>query len=73
VGAIKEIYGIILGMARDGAAVIVISSSIKEILSLAETVFVIHGGQLVHSARKKDCTHDQLLAISMKGRPREAA
>lgn len=73
VGAIKEIYDIILHLAREGAAVIVISSSVKEILSLAETVFVIHDGDLVHRAPKADCTHDQLLALSMQGRVREAA
>ena len=73
VGAIKEIYDIILQMARDGAAVIVISSSTKEILSLAERVFVIHDKELAHDAPKKSCTYDQLLAISMKGRAKEAA
>ena len=73
VGAIKEIYDIILHMARDGAAVIVISSSVKEILSLAETVFVIHDKELTYTSPKKACTYDQLLAISMKGREKKAA
>jgi ABC-type sugar transport system ATPase subunit len=73
VGAIKEIYDIILQMAREGAAVIVISSSTKEILSLAERVFVIHDKELAHDAPKKSCTYDQLLAISMKGRAKVAA
>jgi ABC-type sugar transport system ATPase subunit len=73
VGAIKEIYDIILHMARSGAAVIVISSSTKEILSLAERVFVIRDKELVHAAPKKSCSYDQLLAISMTGRARTAA
>lgn len=73
VGAIKEIYDTILHLAREGAAVIVISSSIKEILALSERVMVIHDGALVHEAPKKDCTHDQLLAIAMQGRSRKAA
>ena len=73
VGAIKEIYDVILNMAREGVAVIVISSSVKEILSLAETVFVIHDGDLVHEAPKSECTYDQLLAIAIQGRVREAA
>ncbi len=72
VGAIKEIYDIILHMARQGAGVIVISSSTKEILSLAERVLVIRDKELVHAAPKKRCTYDQLLAISMKGRARAA-
>jgi ABC-type sugar transport system ATPase subunit len=73
VGAIKEIYDIILQMARRGAGVIVISSSIKEILSLAERVFVIRDRVLAHAAPKKACSYDQLLAISMTGHARTAA
>jgi ABC-type sugar transport system ATPase subunit len=73
VGAIKEIYDIILHMARSGAAVIVISSSTKEILSLAERVFVIRDKELAYAAPKKSCSYDQLLAISIKGRARTAA
>lgn len=68
VGAIKEIYDIILRMAEGGAAVIVISSSTKEILSLAERIIVIRNGSVVHDAPKRDCNYDQLLAISMGGR-----
>jgi ABC-type sugar transport system ATPase subunit len=73
VGAIKEIYDIILQMAHAGAAVIVVSSAAKEILSLAETVMVIHDGEIVHVGPKAECTHDQLLALAMSGRPKEAA
>ena len=73
VGAIKEIYDIILQMAHSGSAVIVISSSVKEILSLAESVFVIHDSELTYTSPKKACTYDQLLAISMKGREKLAA
>ena len=73
VGAIKEIYDIILHLAGQGAAIIVISSMIHEILALSETVFVMHDERLVYRGPKRDCTHDQLLAISMQGRSRMAA
>ena len=73
VGAIKEIYDIILHIAASGAAVIVISSAAKEVMSLAETVFVIHDGRAVHRAPKKQCTHDQLLTLSMGGQLGRAA
>ncbi len=73
VGAIKEIYDVILHLAGSGAAVIVISSSIKEILALSERVMVIHDGELVHEAPKQDCSYDQLLALAMQGRSRKAA
>ena len=73
VGAIKEIYDIILQAAREGAAVIVISSSIEEILSLSESVLVIHDGIAVHRGPTRDCTEDRLITLSLGGRPREAA
>jgi len=73
VGAIKEIYDIILQAAREGAAVIVISSSIEEILSLSESVLVIHDGLPVHRGPTRDCSEDQLITLSLGGRPREAA
>lgn len=73
VGAIKEIYDIILKMADEGAAVIVITSSIKEIMSLAEHVLVIHDKELIHAAPKKACSYDQLLATTLKGRVAQAA
>jgi len=68
VGAIKEIYDIILHLAAAGAAVIVISSSAKEIISLSERVIVIREGEIVFEGKKSDCSHDQLLAISIHGR-----
>lgn len=68
VGAIKEIYDIILKLAEHGAAVIVISSSTKEILSLAERVIVIREGEVVHEGPKKAIDYDQLLTIAMGGK-----
>ena len=68
VGAIKEIYDIILQLAGAGAAVLVISSSAKEIISLSERVIVIREGEIVFEGKKSDCSHDQLLAISIQSR-----
>ncbi|MDR5651622.1 sugar ABC transporter ATP-binding protein [Ruixingdingia sedimenti] len=73
VGAIREIYDIILRLADSGAAVIVITSSTREILSLAERVMVIRNGVVVHEAPKSECNHDQLLALSMGGRGTKTA
>ena len=68
VGAIKEIYDVILQLANAGAAVIVISSSAKEIISLSERVIVIREGEVVFEGKKSDCSHDQLLSISIQSR-----
>jgi ABC-type sugar transport system ATPase subunit len=73
VGAIKEIYDIVLHLAAAGAAVLVISSSAKEIISLSERVIVIREGEIVFEGKKSDCSHDQLLSISIQSRSGMAA
>ena len=73
IGAIKEIYDIILHLARDGAAILVVSSSLREILALSDRVLVIHDGALVSEAPKTEWTYDALLAVTMQGRHRRAA
>jgi ABC-type sugar transport system ATPase subunit len=73
IGAIKEIYDIILHLAREGAAVIVVSSSLREILALSDRVLVIHDGALVGEAPKADWSYDELLAATMQGKHRRAA
>jgi ABC-type sugar transport system ATPase subunit len=73
IGAIKEIYDIILQLAREGAAVLLVSSSIREILALSDRVMVIHDGMLVTEAPKTSWTYDELLAVTLQGRHRRAA
>lgn len=73
VGAIKEIYDIILGLARSGAAVLLVSSSLRETLAMADRIIVIHDGEKVAEAPKKDWTYDELLAVTLSGMSRRAA
>lgn len=73
IGAIKEIYDIILHLAREGAAVLLVSSSIREILVLSDRVMVIHDGMLVTEAPKTSWTYDELLAVTLQGHHRCAA
>lgn len=64
VGAIREIYGIILDMARQGSAVIVISSTIKEILALSEKVMVIQDGAVSLFKDRDEVRYEELLALA---------
>ncbi len=68
VGAIKEIYGIILDMARRGSAVIVISSAIKEILALSEKVMVIQDGAMALYKDRSEARYEELLALAIMSR-----
>jgi ABC-type sugar transport system ATPase subunit len=73
IGAIREIYDIILQLARDGAAVVLVSSSLHETLALSDRVMVIHDGVLVAEAPKASWTYDELLAVTLSGKHRRAA
>lgn len=73
IGAIKEIYDIILNLVRDGAAVLLVSSSLVEILALSDRVMVIHDGELVAEAPKASWSHDELLAVTLRGKQQHAA
>ena len=54
VGARAEIYGLIRRLADDGAAVVVVSSEIPEVLGLADRVLVISDGRAVHEGPADD-------------------
>jgi ABC-type sugar transport system ATPase subunit len=73
VGAIKEIYDIIMQLAQDGAAVLLVSSSLRETLALADRVMVIHDGNCVAEALKTNWTYDELLAVTLSGKSKTAA
>lgn len=73
VGAIKEIYDIILQLAQQGAAVLLVSSSLREMLALADRVMVIHDGNRVAEAPKTNWTYDELLAVTLSGKSKTAA
>lgn len=73
IGAIKEIYDIILQLARDGAAIVLVSSSLREVLALSDRVMVIHDGTRVAEAPKTSWTYDELLAVTLSGKKRAAA
>jgi ABC-type sugar transport system ATPase subunit len=73
VGAITEIYQVILRVAREGAAVIVLSSTLHEVLALSETIMVIYGGAEIFKAKRSGCNYDMLLGISMTGQVTSAS
>ena len=54
VGTKAEVHRLIASLARDGVAVLVISSELPEVLSLADRILVMHEGRLA-----AELTHDQ--------------
>lgn len=68
VGAIAEIYEVILRVASEGAAVLVISSSLREILALSESIMVVYAGEQVCRLPRSAFNYDSLLATTMTGK-----
>ncbi|WP_275005559.1 sugar ABC transporter ATP-binding protein [Promicromonospora iranensis] len=67
VGARSEIYNLIRRLADDGAAVIVVSSEIPEVLGLADRVLVISDGRTVHDSPADDIDEHRVLDLVMEG------
>jgi ribose transport system ATP-binding protein len=62
VGAKREIYFLIQRLARQGLAVIVISSELIELIGLAHRVVVMRGGRLVATVAGAQMTEETMIA-----------
>jgi ABC-type sugar transport system ATPase subunit len=56
-------------MADQGAAILIISSELPEVLGLCQRILVMHSGQLVgevdgHSASEEDVLHLAMLGVA---------
>ncbi|ROP27116.1 sugar ABC transporter ATP-binding protein [Pseudokineococcus lusitanus] len=68
VGARAEIYALINQLAASGAAVVVVSSEIPEVLGLADRVLVISDGRVVHTGPADQIDEHGVLDLVMEGR-----
>ncbi|EPX62707.1 Ribose ABC transport system, ATP-binding protein RbsA [Cystobacter fuscus DSM 2262] len=62
VGAKRDIYFLIEALAREGRAVIVISSELMELIGLCHRVAVMRGGQLRTTLEADHLTEEELIA-----------
>jgi ribose transport system ATP-binding protein len=66
VGAREEIHRLIRGLAGEGAAVVIISSDLDEILSLSDRVAVMHEGRVTGVlARDSACTPEAIMRLAV--------
>lgn len=63
VGAKREIYALIAGLAERGAGVIVISSELEEIVGLCQRVLVLREGRLVGELRGTEVSEGAILSL----------
>lgn len=61
VGAKAEIYGIIVELARNGVAIILISSELPELIAMMDRCLVLRDGRLVHEFNRDTITENGLM------------
>ncbi|WP_409079182.1 sugar ABC transporter ATP-binding protein [Rhizobium sp. NZLR11] len=65
VGAIEEIHSALRELAREGVAVVVISSYLPEVLKLADRVLVARRGQIVAEFASAEATEARIMAAAL--------
>ncbi|RMI13442.1 sugar ABC transporter ATP-binding protein [Cellulomonas triticagri] len=67
VGARAEIYALVRRLADEGAAVVVVSSEIPEVLGLSDRVLVVSDGRVVHQGPATAIDEHAVLDLVMEG------
>ena len=62
VGTKTEVHRLIASLARDGVAVLVISSELPEVLTLADRILVMHEGRLAAELTHAEATEETIVA-----------
>ncbi|WP_017904704.1 sugar ABC transporter ATP-binding protein [Pseudomonas asplenii] len=64
VGAKVEIYRLIGRLVREGAAVLVLSSDLPELIGISDRILVLHRGEIAGEFRAGEADSDRLLACA---------
>ncbi len=65
IGAKFEVHSQMLQLAKDGAAVMMISSELPEILGMSDRILVMREGRLTANIGREDATQEQILRYAM--------
>jgi ABC-type sugar transport system ATPase subunit len=65
VGARREIYTQLRGLAARGAAVLLISSDLQEILGLSDRILVMRAGRIVARLDREEATEECIIAAAL--------
>jgi len=65
VAAKAEIYRLLRNLAREGVAVVMISSDMEEILQLSDRVAVMHEGRITGVLERTACTEQRIMTLAI--------
>ena len=64
VGAKQEIYANINELAKQGLAIVLVSSELPEVLGLSDRILVLHEGRLTGEFSKTEATPEKVMAAA---------
>ena len=67
VSAKAEIYKLMSNLADEGAAVIMVSSELPEILGVSDRIIIMHEGSIAGEILKKDATEEKIMTYAFGG------
>ena len=73
VGTKAEIYALLRQLAREGLAVLVISSDLPEILTISDRILVMRAGRLAGEIAFDDASEERIMALAALEHPHAAA
>jgi ribose transport system ATP-binding protein len=65
VGAKAEIYKLMVSLANKGAAIIMISSDLPEVMNMASRILVVYAGRIVSEYRRGEATEEQVMSDAL--------
>jgi ABC-type sugar transport system ATPase subunit len=64
VGAKQEIYAVINELAKEGLAIVLVSSELPEVLGLADRVVVLYEGRITGEFKRAEATPESVMACA---------
>ena len=64
VGAKAEIYALMVELLKNGAAIVMVSSELPEVLGMSHRVLVVRGGEVRADFARADATPDKVIAVA---------
>jgi rhamnose transport system ATP-binding protein len=69
----SEIHSLMVQLAAEGVAIIMISSELPEILGMSDRIVVMHGGTVVDRVDRSEATPERILASALGNAPHPRA
>ena len=67
VGAKAEVHALLRELARQGAAVVVISSDLLEVLAVADRIVVMREGRVAGELSREEATEESIMRLATRG------